>query len=84
MAAYSNYVGEIPTKTIEDARTRVYMARLGSLAGATVEYTQELQLQLRLWMRQVDESLAQGIQRAIEQEENQTESYRTAMTWPHQ
>lgn len=77
-APYSNYVGEIPCRTKEDARQRVYMARLGSLAGATPEYLEEFQLQLRLWMGQVDQALAQGIQRAITTEENETESYRTS------
>lgn len=73
---YSNYVGEIPCQTKEDARQRIYMARMGSLAGSTVEYIEELQLQLRQWTESVDQEMALRIQRAIETELCETESYR--------
>jgi hypothetical protein len=69
---------EIPCQTVQDARQRVYLARLGSLAGATPEYIQELQLQLRLWVQSVDQEMAVRIQRSIETEVCETESYRTS------
>lgn len=79
MTAMQGSIGEVPCRDKEDARTRVYDARQGSLINPSPEYMQELQLQLHLWMQAVDQAVAQGIQQAITQEDNQTESYHVSI-----
>jgi hypothetical protein len=71
---------DIPCKTIENARQRLYCAKMGSLSQSTPEYVEELARQIRIWLHEVESDIAQGIQEALthSQEDIQTENYRSS------
>jgi hypothetical protein len=75
-----NTLIDIPCQTKDNARQRLYCAKMGSLSQSTPEYVEELARQIRIWLHEVEADIAQGIQEALthSQEDIQTENYRSS------